>query len=870
MAFYTWTIQDLQTLSATSLQLTYNTDGADTLSLTLRPENYAELPLQALDRLTVTDGERIVFSGLVPMGANCAAEAAAGETVEIELQSDYYVLDHTVYAKLNSKGEAVFSRVPSKRRTMTLAELCATLNSWLASHLPSRLTCPAQAVIPTPSSNGTAPCSSLLTDGMRWAPDAVLVQRYAAEGNRLLVTTPGNLEAENETKTVIEQPSGTTEDNWNGYGFGCIVQQSGTVKRLEIECRHEGSAQPANIPVWVKVWLAVSDNSQLLAVSDNSQLHSVNAVLSYEFPEFEVTAGDELRVSFHTADGLETTAYQMGVQCCMRVVAKDSNEPGGMLGSMGSYGDTSQRRWMAKYAWHIEVKMPLTPLALSPATHPLQSVTLRAREDLRVPVCALVGRVHATWPAGADIRTLGAFVYAVPVEPKQPDEEEPPGNGAGGSPASQKMIIKGVAIPERRITTSDALEYNTTPIIADSNTAKFIRAFFPEYAPFIDYMEAGACLVEAVSKEDLEASMDDDGDEDAKAPANYEPDINSWAVGDTGVYVLTQGSFTASSRNSKNLKGLRWCKAVLSLVLCVKARPSDVPSELWATAEELFPGRRKKDKIKYAYVRKTLTCNLINRRRRVYDPARNAPCSGDPEYTPPPPETPEDDPENPTNSDYKTAMGQYYRAASKLQHEGNVSMLYDGSINPAELTGRWLTVHGMRPEWETMQAVVRSVQWDYMQRKLSMSVGPRSVMGFSEYLERRVIGRNRGRDKAQEEALAYDSQDEEVQQETEAEMSVSPSISAGTDSTSTGRWVKPFTLFTNPETKKLTMKGGVLKKGGQQFVVEDSETQIKDGAPGGAEWAEGVELELRWKKKNNLITFDIYQKEQKNEGGGQK
>ena len=72
METYTWTIQDLQSISASSLNISYNADGADTLSLTLLPEQYERLPLEALDRLTVTDGGRVVFSGIVPIGANCS------------------------------------------------------------------------------------------------------------------------------------------------------------------------------------------------------------------------------------------------------------------------------------------------------------------------------------------------------------------------------------------------------------------------------------------------------------------------------------------------------------------------------------------------------------------------------------------------------------------------------------------------------------------------------------------------------------------------------------------------------------------------------------------------------------------------------
>jgi hypothetical protein len=207
-------------------------------------------------------------------------------------------------------------------------------------------------------------------------------------------------------------------------------------------------------------------------------------------------------------------------------------------------------------------------------------------------------------------------------------------------------------------------------------------------------------------------------------------------------------------------------------------------------------------------------------------------------------------------------MQQYYSAASKLQHEGNISMLYDGQTNPAELTGRRVLVKDMRPEWADMTAVIRSVQWNFGQRVLNITVGTRDIMGFSEHLERRLIARNRGRDKAQEEALAYDPADEAAQKEQEADMSVSPSISAGTDTSSAGKWHKPFTLYTLEGDKdgKIMLAGGTLKRGSQTFNVEDSERQILNGSPSGVEWVKNKKVKLRWKTDaEGSITYDIYQ-----------
>lgn len=146
-------------------------------------------------------------------------------------------------------------------------------------------------------------------------------------------------------------PAGTEEDNYNAYGFACVMTQSGKVDGLTIECRHNQSASPADTPVWIKVWRG---NSELLAISDNSQVHALNAVLNYTFATpFEVAAGDDLRVSFHTAEGLSTSAYQMGIQCCMRVVRLVSGESGGMLGSQGGFENSG---WTAKYAWSLLVR----------------------------------------------------------------------------------------------------------------------------------------------------------------------------------------------------------------------------------------------------------------------------------------------------------------------------------------------------------------------------------------------------------------------------------------------------------------------------------------------------------------------------------
>lgn len=150
-------------------------------------------------------------------------------------------------------------------------------------------------------------------------------------------------------------PEGTTEEDYNAYGFGFVMPRTGRIKGLTLECRDSGTATPENTPVWLKVWRGTT----LIARSENSQQHAVDAVLGYSFAEpFEVAEGEEIKVSFHAEEGLAETGYYMGRQCCLRVVDKDPAAPGGMLGDQGGYGsasDATQRSWVAKHTWHMHV-----------------------------------------------------------------------------------------------------------------------------------------------------------------------------------------------------------------------------------------------------------------------------------------------------------------------------------------------------------------------------------------------------------------------------------------------------------------------------------------------------------------------------------
>lgn len=183
-------------------------------------------------------------------------------------------------------------------------------------------------------------------------------------------------------------PEGTTEEDYNAYGFGFVMPRTGRIKGLTLECRDSGTATPENTPVWLKVWRGTT----LIARSENSQQHAVDAVLGYSFAEpFEVAEGEEIKVSFHAEEGLAETGYYMGRQCCLRVVAKDPAAPGGMLGDQGGYGsasDATQRSWVAKHTWRMQVGV------FAPAEHVADAVKHLTAEE-RAGITELLAKKDA-------------------------------------------------------------------------------------------------------------------------------------------------------------------------------------------------------------------------------------------------------------------------------------------------------------------------------------------------------------------------------------------------------------------------------------------------------------------------------------------
>lgn len=501
----------------------------------------------------------------------------------------------------------------------------------------------------------------------------------------------------------------------------------------------------------------------------------------------------------------------------------------------------------------------------------LTSVQLQAQPDAVPPFCALLGGDNFILPEGASLQQQNGFIFPVPVD------REDNNMRAGSAPNSQKMIIKGIPVPNRCVSANCADAFNSSYIVENSNTHKFLKYFFPKYKEYLLYSAAAACVVSVVPAADLVEDETEEEDEDAKkVPANYSEDPTTWGAGDgyDACYVMTEGSFNASSRASKNLKGLRWCKASLSINLSISADDFQrMPDALKPGIDELFPGRnrRKKENSETEYtshklVNMKLDCVLINRRKRIYDPATNKPCSTDAEY---------DESTELTVTDYRECLRKYYEATRTVYHEGNIELLHDGTYMPETLTGKSVTIAGKRAEWESMNAVIRGVTWNYEARTLSLNVGSVSPMSFDTMLQRRLLAKSPMLEIEQRLNVPFDVKDDADQKERELEMSVSPSISASVSGAVSGKYRQPFTLYETFESdtgeesgEKVTvwLTGGSLTKDGKVFIVPNADKQIIRGEASGDAWQMNVPLKLKWEKITGEWKYSIIQKTETENG----
>lgn len=153
---------------------------------------------------------------------------------------------------------------------------------------------------------------------------------------------------------VASAPGGE-ESNYDAYGFGLIMNHSGQLVSLEVECR-QGASTSGTEPVWCKVW----HNGELLALSLNSQVHQAHAALKWDFNPFTVAAGQEYKFIFHKEGSKDSISFSTDYKGCFRVYRKSTADGVGMIGESGGYATSGATEWQPKHkiSFHNVVYCP--------------------------------------------------------------------------------------------------------------------------------------------------------------------------------------------------------------------------------------------------------------------------------------------------------------------------------------------------------------------------------------------------------------------------------------------------------------------------------------------------------------------------------
>lgn len=485
-------------------------------------------------------------------------------------------------------------------------------------------------------------------------------------------------------------------------------------------------------------------------------------------------------------------------------------------------------------------------LTLDAKEDKLTDVRMQPRADLVPPVCALVGGAHLVLPEGADVRTPGAYVVAVPAQPN---------SWLGG----RKETVRGLLIPTRSEYTA-RFGKQMQPESIDATTKAFILAFWPEYAGLIDKLDADVCYVSTLPVENLQwpgSELDPDAD---GAPTNYDTDLQAWSQLAPNVCVHTAGSFPASATRSKNVSGLKWCRAELNMNVSISASvEAEMTKEERLMVQALLPGIIPKGTSGTSgtgrqgrYAQLTLSCNLINTKQRIFDTSTNELLAGDVDYTAP------DESSSVRVQSYVDAMTAYYNQSRDVWTQGSVTLIHDGVRNPAEMTGRCLQIYGLNEAWASMKALVRSVVWDLSEGTVSLDVGPRGLSEFGELLEIQEAGRRTTRF-MQRRGLGVDTLDTDALLESEANMVVGADISASQSVERGGTWRKPFSIWLDEENTAW-LEGGRITRGNRVLEIPTTKHHIVDGAEvAGTVWALGLPVKAKAYKMNGELTYSVYQ-----------
>lgn len=502
----------------------------------------------------------------------------------------------------------------------------------------------------------------------------------------------------------------------------------------------------------------------------------------------------------------------------------------------------------------------------------------RAFDELPPPVVAARGGQSFEYPAGASIYQPGAFVYQVPDDTALPPGE--PGYGtAGGREAQhevsgQWMKIRGKVIPPGMVA---AASWNKTIGTRPTGTPAKWAEFWSSFgngsnllADIASSVSFGTPSFDAVPGEVAyppdEAEAGAAGgklgpvlNETANVPANYEafsPD------GADNIYVLTEGSFPASTSPRGNVRGLRFCRGTITQWCWLNRKAQNEKELEFFSGEGTILQNGTLSTTRFACL--TLSAIFINRRSKRYQTGTNKNAPGDPDYSA------EDELGNATEGeqgewkpDYRAALKAFYDATRALGEPAEEVTLFDvpGYVPGVTTLEEGFAASGIKG------GMAGRMTYDAAGRTLTITNSRREVLGVDDYLQRQELGRRqRQNDEANRDygvsAAGFPGENYTPPESEDKAAMVSPSISmTHTATKAVTRTAAPWTVF--PIGDKWYLNGGTLAHGSFRKTIGITAYQYVKGVQTSAGWNANSKP---WGKfyrdpDTGKMTFDIIDKQ---------
>ena len=515
-----------------------------------------------------------------------------------------------------------------------------------------------------------------------------------------------------------------------------------------------------------------------------------------------------------------------------------------------------------------------TPSVLTYSGKTANSQTL-SFDELPPPVVAARGGQNFEFPAGANIYQPGAFVYQVPEDEANAPQE--PGYGSAGTREAgherngQWMLLRGIPIPSGLLDVSASARAQMLSPVANQSawldfwaqcgmaqTFSLLDATRFTFGSPVLSVQPGSVAYPAPPTPQTFPQGGKLGpmvEETNTVPANYHEFKAANAF-----YVLSEGSFPASTNAAGNVKGLTFCKGRIEQYVWLKGEAKNDEEASFFDGATIVNSNGTMKQKRYTVLK--LETIFVNRRYKRFQTGTNKLAPGDEDYgSGDALVNAMQEEQEAWKADLRDALEAYYKATRAVQPSQTVTLFDVAGFEPGTTTlQEAFTACGLA-------GTAGSMTWDEGARRLTVNNSRTEVLGVDDYIQRAQIARRQRQNELNNACMGVSSagivpNGQREPEDTGASSMVAPSLNAthaagNVPSKKTPKW----TLFCVGTTWYLN--GGSVGMGSKTVRVGVTPYMWTGGQPDATQtWgdpANGKPRIRRRKGADGKLTFDLYQ-----------